>query len=321
MTERPPFPFIVGCGRSGTTLLRAILDAHPDVAVPFESYFPVWFARRRRRYEQARGFATDVFVDDLLGHESFARWGLDEATVRAGLDAAAPATYPDAVRACYALYARAHDKPRYADKTPAFVEHIPVVASLFPEAVFVHIVRDGRNVVLSRTAAAWGSDRIAAEALLWQTQVSAGRTHGARLGPDRYLEVRYEDLVDDAEPVVRRICAFARIDFDSAMLGYHERATNVLADQPFPQEHQNLLRPPTKGLRDWRTELSPRDIERVEAIAGTTLSALGYERAIDSPRWAARADAGVERLRFQCARQYRRARRAVWHLTHAARSG
>src|SRR4051794_27483455 len=160
MLDRPPFPFIVGCGRSGTTLVRALLDAHPDLAFPDESFFPVWMGRQRARYETGGGVATEAFTAELLDHKWFRHWGLDAALVRAELQRGKPATFADAVRIAYACYASAKGKPRYGDKTPIFVLHIPMLAELFPEAVFVHVVRDGRDVALSRIAASWGTERI-----------------------------------------------------------------------------------------------------------------------------------------------------------------
>jgi hypothetical protein len=316
MSDRPPFPFVVGCGRSGTTLMRALLDAHPQIAVPFESYFPVWFARDRSRYERAGAFAVDAFLDDLLRHESFGRWGLDAGDVRAFITDAAPADYPDAVRAAFACYAAKHHKPRYADKTPVFVVHMPQLASLFPEAVFIHLVRDGRAVVLSRAEAAWGSDRIEFETLTWRSQVEQGREDGRRLGPSRYREVRYEDLLDDPERVARELCEFIAVEFDPEMLRYHERADSILADQPFPEEHSNLARPPTKGLRDWRSELDPSDLALFEYMAGDTLATFGYERVSNGVTNSVRARALKARARYAATMGYRSARRALWQATH-----
>jgi hypothetical protein len=316
VSDQPRFPFVVGCGRSGTTLVRALLDAHPDLAVPDESYFPVWFARKRHRYELDGRFALERFLDDLLAHEQFARWGLDPDAVRAALTASAPASYPDAIRACFRLYAQRHGKTRYGDKTPVFVMHIPLLAQLFPEAVFVHVIRDGRDVALSRTEASWGTVRLDHEALLWRSQVEQGHADGVRLGGARYREIRYEDLLDDPERIARELCAFVDIDFDPSMLRYHERAAPLVDTLAIPQEHQNLLRPPTKGLRDWRSQLSPADAARFEALAGRTLRRFGYERTTEAVPVATRARALRDRGRYAAVTRYRSARSAVWHALH-----
>jgi hypothetical protein len=316
MSERAPFPFVVGCGRSGTTLVRALLDAHRDIAVPYESYFPVWFARQLARYERADGFSVDAYLDDLLHHESFARWDLDNTYVRESITEARPRDYPGAVRATYECYARAHGKPRYADKTPVFVVHIPLLAQLFPEAVFVHLVRDGRAVVLSRAEAAWGTDEVEFETLVWRSQVEQGRSAGRAIGPHRYREVRYEDLLDDPAAVCRGLCEFIGVEYDPAMLTYYERSEKIIAGQPFPDEHKNLARPPTKGLRDWRQELDPADLALFEQLAGSTLDAFGYERVSGGASGRVRARALKARARYATTMRYRSARSALWRLTH-----
>src|SRR5262245_41161412 len=316
MVEQAPFPFIVGCGRSGTTLARAMLDAHPEFAVPFESYFPVWFARRKQRYETPDGFAQEAFVDDLLVHPQFARWAMDEADVRAAFARDMPASFADAIRTSFRIYAQAHDKPRYADKTPVFVLHIPMLSQMFPEAVFVHLVRDGRDVVLSRTQVAWGSRRFRFETLVWHEQVMRGRADGRRLDPARYLELRYEELVDDPERAAKQMCDLIRADFDPAMLHYYERSQSIVDEQPFPEEHRNLLRPPTKGMRDWRTELSSDQLALFDVLAGDVLDEFDYERVAATTSARTHLQALSARIEYASTKAYRAGRRTAWNLVH-----
>jgi hypothetical protein len=316
MVERVPFPIVIGCGRSGTTLTRALLNAHPQMAIPDESYFPVWLGRNRAKYERPNGFAVAQFTDDVLVHHGFAHWGLDPERVRDGLRDARPATFADAVRTCYALYAEAHGKPRYGDKTPIFVLHVPMLAAMFPEAVFIHLVRDGRDVVLSRVAASWGSERLDHEALQWKSHVEQGRAAGAALGPERYLEVRYDELLDDTERVAQRLCEFTRLPFDPVMLRYYEQADAIVGTMAIPDEHQNLRRPPTKGLRDWRTELTADQVALFEYLAGDTLQSLGYELAGAPVPAGVRARALQGRARYAIRSQYVKARAALWRTLH-----
>jgi hypothetical protein len=293
-----------------------MLDAHPEFAVPFESYFPVWFARRRKRYETAAGFKSEAFVDDLLVHPQFARWALPEKDVRAAFARAAPASFADAIRTCFRVYAQAYGKPRYADKTPVFVMHIPMLSQMFPEAVFVHLVRDGRDVVLSRTQVAWGSRRFRFETLVWHEQVKRGRADGRMLDPSRYLEIRYEELLDDPERAAKQMCDLVRADFDPSMLHYYERAQGIVDEQPFPEEHRNLLRPPTKGMRDWRTELSRDDLALFDLLAGDTLDEFDYERVASTPSAGMRLRAINARIEYSVTKAYRAARRTAWNIAH-----
>jgi hypothetical protein len=253
-----------------------MLDSHPQLAIPGESYFIVELAPKLRR-RRWRRFDTGGFVDALLAHERFQQWEIPEPMVRATIDAAAPDDFSSAVRSVYELYARQHGKARAGDKTPNYVLQIPLLAELFPEARFVHIVRDGRDVALSVTNIdEWGPKRIPGGARYWVQHVGAGRAAGHALGASRYLEVRYEDLVADAEPVLRAVCGFFDLDYEPGMLAYYERFDEVIAPDLLPQYHQKLREPPTVHCR-WRSEMSAEDLAAFEEIAGPLLADFGYE--------------------------------------------
>ena len=166
----------------------------------------------------------------------------------AAAEEAQPTTYADVIRCLNASYARSRGKTRYGNKTPKHVLHMPEIAELFPEARFVHIVRDGRDVALSYLSKDFGPSDVRSAADVWRARVERGRADGARLGERRYAELRYEDLLTDPEAELRTICAFLDLPFDDAMLRYHENGP-VPSLRRDPNEH--LAKPPTKGLRDW----------------------------------------------------------------------
>lgn len=278
-----PVPFIVGCGRSGTTLLRAMFDSHPGMAVPPESYFVASMGRHRRRYERAGVFVTERFIEDLLAHQRFDLWALPEREVREVLRDEEPADLPDAIRLTYRTYAASRGKPRYGDKTPSYVLHLPLLADMFPEARFIHIIRDGHDVALSMLNIAWGPNSVEDAALHWRRHVSRGRKEGERLGPERYREVRYEDLVAEPETVIRSLCPFLDLPFEESMLRYFERAEEVMAGSRDRDKHKRLALPPTHGLRDWRTQMDARDLATFDALAGNLLHELGYQRGAAPP--------------------------------------
>ena len=271
------FPFIIGSGRSGTTLLRAMLDTHPEMAIPFESYFTGELATVRDRFEKAGGFDSEALMADLFNYDRFQRWDVPEERVRERLRADAPADYPAAMRSVYGLYAELQGKSRYGDKTPRYVEYVDILAEAFPEARFVHIIRDGRNVACSYLDAEWGPGSLEDAAYKWMYRVEAGRKSGRALGPGRYMEIHYEALVDDPEDEVTRVCEFIDLDFRPEMMRYFERAESIRKGARYPHRHQHLSKPPTKNLRDWRTQLSESDVATFEGIAGGLLADLGYE--------------------------------------------
>jgi hypothetical protein len=262
-----------------------MFDARPDLAIPDEVAFIIRYSRPHYalRYGWPRRFDAAACMDLIAADSSFRRWALPEGAARAALADPVPESFADMVRRLYACAAAARGKPRYADKTPMHVLYLPRLARLFPEARFVHILRDGRDVALSYQSVTWGPTTATEAAVTWRGHVRRGRRDGRRLGPDRYREIRYEELVADPEPLLRSLCAFLELEWDDAMLHHQASADAVIAATRFPAAHQRLLLPPTRGLRDWRRDMPERDVATFEMIAGDLLDELGYGRATGSP--------------------------------------
>lgn len=325
--DRPPFPFLVGSGRSGTTLTRAMLDSHPELAVPPETYFITELAANADRYQGGGGFDVDAFLDEILENQWFRRWELDPEAVRSALRDEPPADYADAIRGVFRQFAAAAGKSRYGDKTPVYVYELAQLGELFPEARFIHLVRDGRDVAASfMDQAGMRPNGVAEAALLWRERVSAGRSAGAVLGSSRYVEIRYEDLVDDPEATLRRICDFIDLEYRPEMLSYPQRAAELVARDGGPEQHRGVFMEPTAGLRDWRTELSADEIEAFELVAGDLLSDLEYERHADTS-WSRHHPsvgvlvAEVERLRREVVGVERELRGRIRALRRQLRKG
>lgn len=290
------FPFIVGSGRSGTTLLRALLDAHPELAIPPESYFVVSLARRSERYQVDGRFDVEALAADVTAHPRFERWGLPGQELRDKLVSAGADGYPAAIRAVYQAYADHRGKPRYGDKTPKYVKDIARLAELFPESRFVHIVRDGRDVVLSFKDLGWGPDSAIESALRWRNWVELGRDAARDIDRERYLEIRYEDLAADPAQVLRQVCEFIALPFSEQMFEYTERADEIIGANYYPEGHGRIRLPPTSGLRDWRTQMDREDLVKFELVAGDLLDRLGYERAVPKATAKRRREADDEQL-------------------------
>ncbi len=272
------FPIFVGSGRSGTTLFRNVFDSHSDLAMTHEAHFVAPLARRRKVYETPAGLDAEALVADLYDNPNFVRQGLDRTAVCSALDSSGAATYADAVRTVFALYAEEHGKSRYGDKTPGYVVQLELLGRLFPEARFVHIIRDGRDVAMAYLDRdEWGPSSLADAAHYWKSRVGRGRRAGKELGPARYREVRYEDMVDDPETVTRELCDFLGLEFESEMLDFHRRGSDFAAGTKHPEAFRNLSKPITKGMRDWRSQMARDDVALFEAIAGDLLADCGYE--------------------------------------------
>jgi hypothetical protein len=269
------FPFIVGCGRSGTTLLRSMLDSHPQMAVPPETYFITRLAARSSSYQPWDDGGRRRFISDLTEAGGFQRMELDAGDLTAHLESRRPGNYSAAIRATFEIYAALRSKTRYADKTPAYVLAIPLLASLFPEARFIHIIRDGRDVALSLVDAGWATD-LETAVQYWKLHVTRGRKAGCRLG-GRYLEVRYEELIADPRSALENIGSFIDIPFHPSMLRYENSGRDWAAQSSDPSHHAHLQQRLTVGLRDWRTQMTERQAAVLNGLVGGTLDDFGYE--------------------------------------------
>jgi hypothetical protein len=228
----------------------------------------------------------------------FASWGLALDDVQSVIEPTRD--YASAVRALYGVYARERGKSRYGDTTPRNALRMLEIKRLWPEARFIHVVRDGRNVALSFLETSFGPDDIERAAIRWRTRVLETAKAGHHLGSE-CTTVHYEELVADPERELRRLCGFVGLDFDDAMLRYHEHPEAVTDYIHNPEAHANLARPPTKGIRDWRSEMSPADVETFEQLAGLELSRFGYERRTPRRPLDAMVAAALPPLRAQLA--------------------
>jgi Sulfotransferase family len=278
-----PYVFIVGCPRSGTTLLQRMLDHHPLLAVANDTHF----IPRVVDPEGGDVALSPDIVDRVLDYHRFGRLGLDDAAVRRV--ASHTRTYAEFVGGLYAEFGIRRGKPLAGEKTPDYVRYLPLLRRLFPWSKVVHIVRDGRDVALSALHwarpdkgpgrfALWPEDPVAVCALWWRWQVTSG-LRGGRDWEPRYEEVRYEDLVTRPRETVERLCVFLQLPFVPDVLAYH---VGKQREEPDLSAKSAWL-PPTSGLRDWRSQMSVRDTEMFEALAGDLLSSLGYERATGAP--------------------------------------
>jgi hypothetical protein len=290
----PPV-FVVGCGRSGTTLLRLMLDAHPELAIPGETHFLITLWDQRSRFESNGRLDAEALVRRAMSSHQFRYWETPEDAVLRRVAALPPdAAFADAIGCMYMAYADEHGKRRWGDKTPQYVRSMPLLSDIFQGSRFVHVIRDGRDVALSYLSLRWGPPNVWRAAQIWRQDVSAGRRAGAALGSGRYHEVRYERLVAEPEATLREVCSFLGLAFDAAMLEYHRAGDERLASRPDRASHHgSSTMPVTQGLRDWRTQMPAGQVRAFESVAGPLLMELGYERRFPRISLARRASAAV----------------------------
>lgn len=282
-------PVIVGAPRSGTTLLRFMLDAHPGLAIPPETGFLPSVAELPEPV-QPDGLHSLItsYHPDLPGWNDF---GISADVYRHQLYGLRPFSASEGVREFYRLYAADHGKSRYGDKTPTYCQHMPALQNLLPEAHFIHIIRDGRDVALSLRNMWFGPGRdMTTLGAYWSGLVQTARTVAASLR--RYLEVRYEALIHDPEGELRTICAFLHLDFDGRMLRYWEQTpqrlkehgprrspdgSRVITHERRLQQQRLTMHPPQQGrVSAWRFVMTPEEQSEFQHAAGPALRDLGY---------------------------------------------
>lgn len=287
-SKRPPAPFVVGVGRSGTTLLRMMLDAHSTLAIPAETHFgPAVSAF----HSGGVGAAVEAMVTDVLWPD----YGVPAEDFVRRIGSRCPETFADVARTFYELYAERREKSRWGDKTPEYIVAMTAIQELLPEARFIHVIRDGRDVALSMAPLWFGADDAAGVARTWASSIRAARAQAPNL--DFYTEVRYEDLIRDPAVVLRRLCDFVELEWEPSMLDYHRGAADRLATESpavhvegrwvRPEErlaiHRLVGRPPDPSrIEGWRQRMDPTELRDFERLAGDTLEELGYELGDDA---------------------------------------
>jgi hypothetical protein len=275
-SDRPIF--VVGCPRSGTTMLQLMLHSHPRIAIPPETRFVV------TAYEQRRTFGD---LEVPANRRALAQWivgrretkfqdlGLDPEQVTQEIVAGPPALGA-ALGTVFRAYARRFDKPRWGDKRPTYIQHLDGLLRLFPDAQVVHLIRDGRDCVASLKEVSWYKRDAFHAAATWTQAIDLGRRAAARLGPDAYYHLQYEHLVENPAEELRALCAFLGEDYDPRMT-QPERIAGT-AVPPQKRWHERTKGSVTSGrVGSWDARLEPWEIALAETVMGRRLQDHGYE--------------------------------------------
>lgn len=295
-----PYVFVVGCPRSGTTLLQRMLDNHPQLTIANDTHFicrPVKDILRR----DPDPAMSPKLLDGVLKYRSTHRMGLKDSDIKQA--ASDSDTYAEFISKMYTLRGSMQRKNFSGEKTPDYCRQIPTLHALFPRSRYIHIVRDGRETALSTLSWAtqnkgprkwglWQEDPLGTCALWWRWQVGIGSRDGGALPNYLYHQLRYEDLVTNPRQQLGKISRFLQLPYSEDMVNYHAGKTR----------HQSGLSaksawlPPVQGLRNWREDMSPEDAGVFEGIAGDILTRYGYECLEQQP------DAAVSRRVSRCLR-------------------
>jgi hypothetical protein len=283
---------ILGCPRSGTTLLQVMLHSHPRIAIPPETRFVLPAYRERLRFgdlsETANRRALGDFIVRTKGHR-FADLGLDrDATVEEIV--AGPPTLGSAVGIVLRAYAERFGRPRWGDKRPAYYNYIEVVMRLFPDAKIVHVVRDPRDCVASLKRMPWWRTDSYHSVAAWAQSID-NTERVMRALPGTVTRVQYERLVAEPEPELKALCAELGEEYDPAM-AEPERLADVAVPERKHWHSNTRVGPTTKRVGRWKEELEPWESSLCETVLGERMARFGYEPADAGPLGA------VHRLRY-----------------------
>jgi hypothetical protein len=275
-SDRPIF--IVGCPRSGTTLLQLMLHAHPAIAIPPENRFLLELYDRRDQFGDLRERHNRRKVAKFIVKRRRSKvrdYGLNPSRTKRRIVQAAP-TVGSAAGVVFRSYAARFGKRRWGDKRPAYIQRLDTVLRMFPEAQVIHIVRDGRDCVSSLKRMPWWDGGSMVAIWTWRSAIVNGRRARARLSPDSYIEMRYEDLVTAPEDELRRLCDFLGEEFSEAMLE-PQRVADVAVPDRKVWHTRTYQAVDDKAMQRWRNDLEPWELDLFEFVAAPQMRLHGYE--------------------------------------------
>ena len=270
-----PF-FIVGCGRSGTTLLRSMLNSHPELSIPTESLFIIDYLRSKRIQKTG-----NVQVAGMLAREyEVKEWGLDIDPS----DLASCKSVPEIISKLHESYANKYNKKFWGQKTPRFVRHASLLKNAFPGCSFIHVIRDPRAVASSMILSNVHRSNSYFACKRWTKDVTAGLQIEQDY-PACSIRITYEELIVNPQKTLSSICSFLGVEFHNTLLHFQESLHRDYG-QFYKQVHNKLSKPVDRSSIDaWRDKLSLKDIMIVESLCGAYMKRLGYKQLYPDERF------------------------------------
>lgn len=303
-------PIIVGVPRSGTTLLRLMLDAHSELAITHEAGFVplvsnltnplsrTFYQRFSNRSHDGwwprfpgKGNLREDFFNVVTTARNWSDFHVPSEAFRQALSRLEPFTISAGLRTFFRLYTARFGKARWGDKTPFYNQYLQTVARILPEAHFIHIIRDGRDAAASGKGLPFVGDDVELIGRNWSNQIRETRRQAETCS--HYLEIRYEDLVINTTEVLRKICSFVELRYELDMELYHRSAADRMnelentydengnvevAKEARLARHRLTAQPPEPTrIGRWKTALTAGELAQFNKGAGDLLHELGYE--------------------------------------------
>lgn len=288
-----PIFFIVGRPRSGTTLLRTLFDAHPNVIVPAECQLII---NLYPKYGKVQNWTSEIlheFYHDLYKQWRFDVWPIDKVSLYNSLMACeGENAYSTIVKVVYYEYHSIFGHNlllAFGDKNPGYTIYTRKLIKIFPEAKFIHIIRDYRDNFVSIRNVDFELPFISLTVSKWKHFVRTFRKTGEK-HPGTHLDIRYEDLVSKPKKAFRNLCEFVGLPYSSIPFEFYKKSGEVL--KAFPKSlvkkyHSSLMKKINTSRIDlWKNELTESEIRMADACAGKYAAITGHEKVYPRPTLA-----------------------------------
>ncbi len=287
--NRIPFFFVVGRPRSGTTLLRTLFDAHPNVSFPPECQFIVNLYPKYGKIIDWEEKQILSFYHDLIEQWLFDTWNMDlDKLKKTLLSYTGNHTYGTICKVVYQQYNSLFDKQSikfFGDKNPGYAIYTKLLLKIFPEAKFIHIIRDYRDNFVSIKNVDFEVPIPSLVVQKWKYFFKKFNKD-SRLNPDLYYVINYEKLASNPEEEFGLICDFIGIQYDEKVFDFHEKKDDILKEYPtgyVKTYHTSLLQKiNTSKIGVWKNQLSPLQVKLMDLTAGEIAEQSGYKREYTS---------------------------------------
>lgn len=280
-----PVFFIVGRPRSGTTLLRTLFDAHPNVNFPPECQFIInLYPKYGKKVDWTK---KDIlaFYKDLISQWLFDTWTIDNDKLKESLlSRKGRNTYGEICKIVYLEYNSLFEKEKLlfiGDKNPGYAIYSKLLLRIFPEAKFIHIIRDYRDNFVSIKNVDFELPIPSIVVQKWKYFYKKFNKDSA-VKPESYYVIKYEDLAEEPETQLQKLCKFIGIEYNTSVFDFHMKKDEILKTYPpgyIKSYHSSLMQKiNTNKIGVWEKELSPWKVKLMDSTAGKIAEEAGYQR-------------------------------------------
>ncbi|MFC1785150.1 sulfotransferase [Candidatus Neomarinimicrobiota bacterium] len=251
--------FIVGCERSGTTMLRLILHSHANIAIPPQTKYIKKIYKRRLFFRN---------LSKLKNRERIIKWfynnhnkktkiidlGLDPNDIQNELMKSGN-SLGAILSTIFKLYSKQNNKVRWGDKHPYYIKYLDQLFKLFPNAQVIHVIRDGRDAVASLKSMPWWKNNSIYSMLNWQEAILSGRKAKFKYGSNQFIEILYENIIDDPEKNIKILCDFLEEDFSPKILEFYKIADTAVPNYKMDWHSETKQQMNSKKIGRWQRDL------------------------------------------------------------------